>query len=59
MCLKKGTQSSLPKPSPSVKKEFHKLKGKRKMDESQTMSLKSSYSYDSNSSSGPNELDEA
>ncbi len=30
MCLKKGTQSSPPKPSPSVKKKIHKLKGKRK-----------------------------
>lgn len=29
------------------------------MDEPQTMSFKSSYSFDSNSSSGPNELDEA
>jgi hypothetical protein len=59
MCLKKGTQSSPPKPSPSVKKNLHKLKGKRKMDEPQTMSFKPSSCYDSNSSSGPNELDKA
>ncbi len=58
MCLKKGTKSWPPKPSPSVKKKLHKLKGKRKMDEPQTMSFRSSSSYDSNSSSGPNESDE-
>jgi hypothetical protein len=31
-----------------VKKKLHKLKGKRKMDEPQTMSFRSSSSYDSN-----------